>query len=149
MFKKSLFIIFFSILNGQEINWNNKPSPITAIEIFCDTDGIPIFIDGVQIGVSTIKDPIQVAPGWHQVSYFPPQLSVETESIRQNRIMRDMIKLARQDILVEDGKTVRAVLSYRTIEAEALEYEQRISSGRWIGIGMVSIIMSLIVWGIM
>jgi len=149
MFKKSLFIIFFSILNGQEINWNNKPSPITAIEIFCDTDGIPIFIDGVQIGVSPIKDPIQVAPGWHQVSYFPPQLSVETESIRQNRIMRDMIKLARQDILVEDGKTVRAVLSYRTIEAEALEYEQRISSGRWIGIGMISIIMSLIVWGIM
>jgi len=149
MFKKSLFIIFFSILNGQEINWNNKPSPITAIEIFCDTDGIPIFVDGVQIGVSPIKDPIQVAPGWHQVSYFPPQLSVETESIRQNRIMRDMIKLARQDILVEDGKTVQAVLSYRTIEAEALEYEQRISSGRWIGIGMISIIMSLIVWGIM
>ena len=149
MFKKTLFIIFFTILNGQEINWNNKPSPITAIEIFCDTDGIPIFIDGVQIGVAPIKDPIQVAPGWHQVSYFPPQLSVETESIRQNRIMRDMIKLARQDILVEDGKTVRAVLSYRTIEAEALEYEQRISSGRWIGIGMVSIIMSLIVWGIM
>jgi len=149
MFRKSVFIIFFSILNGQEINWENKPLPITAIEIFCDTDGIPIFVDGVQIGVSPIKDPIQVAPGWHQVSYFPPQLSVETESIRQNRIMRDMIKLARQDILVEDGKTVRAVLSYRTIEAEALEYEQRISSGRWIGIGMVSIIMSLIVWGIM
>ena len=149
MFRKTIVIIFFSILNGQEINWNNKPSPITAIEIFCDTDGIPIFIDGVQIGVSPIKDPIQVAPGWHQVSYFPPQLSVETESIRQNRIMRDMIKLARQDILVEDGKTVRAVLSYRTIEAEALEYEQKISSGRWIGIGMVSIIMSLIAWGIM
>ena len=149
MFRKTIFIIFFSILNGQEINWNNKPFPITAIEIFCDTDGIPIFIDGVQIGVSPIKDPIQVAPGWHQVSYFPPQLSVETESIRQNRIMSDMIKLARQDILVEDGKTVRAVLSYRTIEAEALEYEQKISSGRWIGIGMVSIIMSLIAWGIM
>ena len=149
MFRKTIIIIFFSILNGQEINWNNKPSPITAIEIFCDTDGIPIFIDGVQIGVSPIKDPIQVAPGWHQVSYFPPQLFVETESIRQNRIMRDMIKLARQDILVEDGKTVRAVLSYRTIEAEALEYEQSISSGRWVGIGMVSIIMSLIVWGIM
>ena len=149
MYRKSIFIIFFSILNCQEINWNNKPSPITAIEIFCDTDGIPIFIDGVQIGVSPIKDPIQVAPGWHQVSYFPPQLSVETESIRQNRIMRDMIKLARQDILVEDGKTVRAVLSYRTIEAEALEYEQKISSGRWIGIGIVSIIMSLILWGIM
>jgi len=144
-----ILIILFSIITGQEINWSDKPNPITAIEIFCDTDGIPIFVDGIQIGVSPIKEAIQVAPGWHQVSYFPPQLSVETESIRQNRIMRDMIKLARQDILVENGKTVRAVLSYRTIEAEALEYEQRISSGRWIGAGMVFIIISLIIWGIM
>jgi len=144
-----ILIILFSIITGQEINWSDKPNPITAIEIFCDTDGIPIFVDGIQIGVSPIKEAIQVAPGWHQVSYFPPQLSVETESIRQNRIMRDMIKLARQDILVEDGKTVRAVLSYRTIEAEALEYEQKISSGRWIGAGMVFIIISLIIWGIM
>ena len=144
-----ILIIFFSIVIGQEINWSDKPNPITAIEIFCDTDGIPIFVDGIQIGVSPIEEVIQVAPGWHQVSYFPPQLSVETESIRQNRIMRDMIKLARQDILVENGKTVRAVLSYRTIEAEALEYEQRISSGRWIGAGMVFIIISLIIWGIM
>ena len=146
---RTILIIFFSIVTGQEINWSDKPNPITAIEIYCDTDGIPIFVDGVQIGVSPIKEAIQVAPGWHQVSYFPPQLSVETESIRQNRIMRDMIKLARQDILVEDGKTVRAVLIYRTIEAEALEYEQRISSGRWIGAGMVFIIISLIIWGIM
>ena len=146
---RTILIIFFSIVTGQEINWSDKPNPITAIEIFCDTDGIPIFVDGIQIGVSPIEKVIQVAPGWHQVSYFPPQLSVETESIRQNRIMRDMIKLARQDILVEDGKTVRAILSYRTIEAEALEYEQRISSGRWIGAGMVFIIISLIIWGIM
>ena len=146
---RTILIIFFSIVTGQEINWSDKPNPITAIEIYCDTDGIPIFVDGVQIGVSPIKEAIQVAPGWHQVSYFPPQLSVETESIRQNRIMRDMIKLARQDILVEDGKTVRAVLSYRTIEAEALEYEQKISSGSWIGAGMVFIIISLIIWGIM
>ena len=143
-----IVISLFSALTAQEINWSNKPSPITAIEIYCDTNGIPIFVDGVQIGVSPIKEAIQVAPGWHQVSYFPPQLSVNTESIRQNRIMRDMIKLARQDILVEDGKTVRTVLSYRTIEAEALEYEQKISSGRWIGAGMVSIIISLIIWGI-
>ena len=146
---RTILIIFFSIVTGQEINWSDKPNPITAIEIFCDTDGIPIFVDGIQIGVSPIEELIQVAPGWHQVSYFPPQLSVETESIRQNRIMRDMIKLARQDILVENGKTVRAVLSYRTIEAEALEYEQRISSGHWIGAGMVFIIISLIIWGIM
>ena len=44
-----IVIIFFSIVTGQEINWSDKPNPITAIEIYCDTDGFHIFVDGVQI----------------------------------------------------------------------------------------------------
>jgi len=145
---KIILIILLSSLKSQEINWDKKPSPITAIEIFCDTEGIPIFIDGIQIGVSPIKDPVQVAPGWHQISYFPPQLSINSESVKQNKIMSDMINLARQDILVEEGSTVRAVLSYRTIESQALEYQQIISSNRWIGFSMIFLIISLMIWGI-
>ena len=145
---KIILIVLLSLLKSQEINWDKKPSPITAIEIFCDTEGIPIFIDGIQIGVSPIKDPVQVAPGWHQISYFPPQLSINSESVKQNKIMSDMINLARQDILVEEGSTVRAVLSYRTIESQALEYQQIISSNRWIGFSMIFLIISLMIWGI-
>ena len=115
-----LIILLFSFPFSQEIDWNKKPTPITALQIFCDTDGIPIFLNGMQVGASPIKDPIQVAPGWHQVSYFPPNMLLNTQSISQNKKMRDMIHLARQDILVEEGKTVRVVLSYRSIEAEAL-----------------------------
>ena len=89
----------------EELDWDGKPSPVTAIHIFCDTDGIPIFVDGLQVGASPIKDPVQVAPGWHQVSYFPPKTMVNTKSIAQNKQMRDMIQLARQDVLVEEGKT--------------------------------------------
>ena len=63
--------------------------------------------------------------------------------------MRDMIQLARQDVLVEKGKTVRVVLSYRSIEAEALEYEQKLSSSRWVGMGMVFVILGLMSWGMM
>ena len=145
---KVILITLLSLLKSQEIDWDKKPRPITAIEIFCDTEGIPIFIDGIQIGVSPIKDPVQVAPGWHQISYFPPQLSINSESVKQNKIMSDMINLARQDILVEEGSTVRAVLSYRTIESQALEYQQIISSNRWIGFSMIFLIISLMIWGI-
>ena len=109
----------------------------------------PIFLNGMQVGASPIKDPIQVAPGWHQVSYFPPNMLLNTQSISQNKKMRDMIQLARQDILVEEGKTVRAVLSYRSIEAEALAYEDKLSSSRWIGLIMVFISLGLLSWGIM
>ena len=62
--------------------------------------------------------------------------------------MRDMISLARQDILVEEGSTVKAILSYRTIESQALEYEQRISSKRWIGFSMILLIITFMIWGI-
>ncbi|MDC1032510.1 hypothetical protein OAQ57_02615, partial [Candidatus Marinimicrobia bacterium] len=117
--------------------------------IFCDTDGIPIFLNGMQVGASPIKDPIQVAPGWHQVSYFPPNMLLNTQSISQNKKMRDMIHLARQDILVEEGKTVRVVLSYRSIEAEAMSYQNKLSSSRLIGLTMVFISLGLLSWGLM
>ena len=146
---KVILIALLSLLKSQEIDWDKKPGQITAIEIFCDTEGIPIFIDGIQIGVSPIKDPVQVAPGWHQISYFPPQLSIDTGSVKQNKIMRDMINLARQDILVEEGSTVRAVLSYRTVESQALEYQKKISSNQWVRLGMISLIVSFMIWGIM
>ena len=144
-----LIILLFSFPFSQEIDWNKKPTPITALQIFCDTEGIPIFLNGMQVGASPIKDPIQVAPGWHQVSYFPPNMLLNTQSISQNKKMRDMIHLARQDILVEEGKTVRVVLSYRSIEAEAMSYENKLSSSRLIGLTMVFISLGLLSWGLM
>jgi hypothetical protein len=144
-----IIILFFSSIFSQEIEWNEKPTPITALHIFCDTDGIPIFLNGIQVGVSPIKEPIQVAPGWHQVSYFPPNMLLNTRSISQNKKMKDMIQLARQDILVEESKTVRTVLSYKSIEAEAIAYENKLSSSRWIGLIMVLISFGLLSWGVM
>ncbi len=142
-----LWILFFcSSLYGQVIEWDEKREPITAIQIFCDTEGIPIFVDGIQVGASPIKEAIQVAPGWHQVSYFPPNMNINTGSMSQNRKMRDLIQIARQDVLVEEGKTVRVVLSYRSLEGEALEYEQRLSSSRWVGLSMVFVLIGLMTW---
>ena len=144
-----IIILFFSSIFSQQIEWNEKPTPITAIHIFCDTDGIPIFLNGLQVGASPIIEPVQVAPGWHQVTYFPPNMFINNKSISQNKKMKDMIQLARQDILVEEGKTVRVVLSYRSIEAEAIAYENKLSSSRWIGLLMVFISLGLLSWGIM
>ncbi len=142
-----LWILFFcSSLCGQVIEWDEEREPITAIQIFCDTEGIPIFVDGIQVGASPIKEAVQVAPGWHQVSYFPPNMNINTGSMSQNRKMRDLIQIARQDVLVEEGKTVRVVLSYRSLEGEALEYEQRLSSSRWVGLSMVFVLVGLMTW---
>ena len=141
-----IFIMFFSSLYGQAIEWQEKSEPVTALQIFCDMDGIPIFVDGIQVGASPIKEAIQVSPGWHQVSYFPPNMKIDTGSMNQNRKMRDLIQIARQDVLVDEGETVRVVLSYRSLEGEAIEYEQRLSSSRWVGLAMIIVLFSLMSW---
>jgi len=138
--------MFFSSLSGQVIEWQEKSEPVTALQIFCDMDGIPIFVDGIQVGASPIKEAIQVSPGWHQVSYFPPNMKIDTGSMNQNRKMRDLIQIARQDVLVDEGETVRVVLSYRSLEGEAIEYEQRLSSSRWVGLAMIVVLFSLMSW---
>ncbi len=143
---KLWIFLLCSPLFGQVIEWSEKPDPITAIQIFCDTDAIPIYVDGIQVGASPIKEAVQVAPGWHQVSYFPPNMSIDTGSMNQNRKMRDLIQIARQDVLVDEGKTVRVVLSYRSLEGEAIEYEERLSSSRWIGLTMVFVVFGLMTW---
>ena len=141
-----ILIMFFSSLYGQVIEWQEKSEPVTALQIFCDMDGIPIFVDGIQVGASPIKETIQVSPGWHQVSYFPPNMKIDTGSMNQNRKMRDLIQIARQDVLVDEGETVRVVLSYRSLEGEAIEYEQRLSSSRWVGLAMIVVLFSLMSW---
>ena len=143
---KILFTI--SLLFAQQIDWNSKPSPITAIEIYCDTEGIPIYIDGIKIGISPITQAVQVTPGWHQVSYFPPELKVSEGASVENRLINDLIRLARQDILVDEGKTVRAVLSYSTIESEVIEYERRINSNKPLRVIMILMILFTVGWGL-
>ncbi|GIT74485.1 MAG: hypothetical protein Ct9H300mP29_4790 [Candidatus Neomarinimicrobiota bacterium] len=50
--------------------------------------------------------------------------------------------------MVDEGKTVRVVLSYRTIEAEAMEYERKLSSSRWVDLAWF-LFFFLITWGLM
>ena len=80
------------------------------------------------------------------MSYFPPNMIIDTGSMNQNRKMRDLIQIARQDVLVAEGETVRVVLSYRSLEGEVIEYENRLSSSRWVGLAMVAIMLSLLSW---
>jgi len=43
-----------------------------GIRIESNMDGVPIYIDGKYVGETPLGRPIQVEPGWHQVSGFSP-----------------------------------------------------------------------------
>lgn len=142
-------LVNFGLCLGQEIVWPKSPGSITALDIHCDTENVPIYVDGNMVGISPLSGPIQVAPGWHQVSYLPSQVRVGDSSPSGTRLMKDIVSLARQDVLVEEGKTVSVVLSYQSVEAEVQRYQQKLESGKWVGFTMMFLAVILISWGTM
>jgi hypothetical protein len=43
-----------------------------GIRVESNLDGVPIYIDGKYVGETPLNRPIEVEPGWHQVSGFTP-----------------------------------------------------------------------------
>ncbi len=142
-----LVLLLTCIVTGQEITWSESPGPITALKIICDTDSVPIYLDGQPVGTTPIKEPVQVAPGWHQISYFPQDTIKGGNKTSEAVVLSDIIHLARQDVLAEEGKTTQVVLSYRSIEAEVKDYQAKLESSRWIGLVMAIITLLIISWG--
>lgn len=52
------------------------------IEIKTDSMDVPFFVDGYYVGNHPLEAPIAVLPGFHEVSYIPPD--IQDEKIRDN-----------------------------------------------------------------
>ena len=59
------------------------------LDIKADSMGVPLFLNGIFIGETPLVDPIPVLPGFHEVSYLPPE---ETERVRNHVMFSDAVK---------------------------------------------------------
>ena len=94
----------------------------------CDSLGIPLFIDGVQVGVSPLSHPVLVLAGFHEIGYAPPQIKNEVVKARlQNAIKR---------VYVPIGDTVKVALyfDHEYNQFKALRSEHKIA--QYIGMMM-------------
>jgi len=142
-----LLAFFFVNLSGQTVKWDNR-ARYTAITISCDTDSVPIYVDGYFVGKTPLPNALTVTPGWHAVSIFPPDDGVPEQEGPSTRTMKDIIRLGKQDVMVEEGNVELVVMSYRAIDAEIEEYQRQTLSGVWIRVGMMFALLFLITWGI-
>ena len=56
------------------------------IRNLCDTKGLPIYVDGHLVDIS-LKNPIDVLPGWHKVGYFPNDYTKDNNVLIKEKIM--------------------------------------------------------------
>ena len=74
----NLLILTLILLNGA---WSQEVDDLKKygfINIATDSLDVPFFVDGFYVGNHPLKGPIPVLPGFHEVSYIPPDIQDET-----------------------------------------------------------------------
>ena len=131
--------IIISFVYAQEVDTVSSGFAVYTgfLDIKADSLGVPLFVDGVFIGETPIVDPIPVLPGFHEVSYLPPE---ETERVRDHIMFSDAVKR----IYVPPGAVKQVFLYYQSQYSylKAARAEARVI--RYVGIAFIIFFMELI-----
>ncbi len=121
-----------------------------GIKIETNLRGVPIYIDGKYIGDTPITRPIEVEPGWHQVSGFSPVYThlasrkglqfVGYDSIIQNNEM-----YGSTTVYAEAGKLETVSLKFNQM-GDVPKKLNEINGGMSLGIPMFTLLIGLISW---
>ncbi len=132
----SLYV--FSALQAVSLPDSLEKIPKTGYVLpTCDSLGIPLFIDGVNVGRSPLLSPIPVLAGFHEVGYAPPQI---TDAYVKNHLYHSIKK-----VYVPIGDTVRVALYFDQDynQLKAIRTESNIT--QYIGLIMVTMTL-ILVW---
>ena len=133
---------------SHPLSWKDSRER-TSLEIICDTKGLPIYLDGQMVGVSPLKNPIDVLPGWHKVGYFPNDYSKDSNKLTsKEKLLNDILVMGRLDVFVEEGKHETIVLNYQTLDEEVIDYNKRFKTGTMVGFSLFFTMILLMSWGL-
>ena len=121
----------------------------TTLEILCDTDGLPIYVDNQLVGHSPLVHSVDVLPGWHKVGYFPKDYSGDYNSrTPEEKMLRDILIMGRMDVFVEEGKHEIIVLNYQSLDEDVIDYNNRFKTSATAGFSLFLLMIFLMSWGL-
>ena len=132
-------ILSFSFSNAQEVDSIGPDLGIYTgfLDIKADSMGVPLFLNGIFIGETPLVDPIPVLPGFHEVSYLPPE---ETERVRNHVMFSDAVKR----IYVPPGAVKQVFLYYQNQYSYLRAARVQARVVRYVGIAFIIFFMELI-----
>ena len=109
------------------------------IDIKTDSMDVPFFVDGFYVGNHPLKVPVPVLPGYHEVSYIPPDI--------QHEKVRDNLTEGIKRVYVAKNDTLEVFLFYDhyLVQVETLHKEIQIQNyvGLTLALVLVYIIFSI------
>ena len=121
-----------------------------GITVEANLDGVPIYIDGKYVGDTPLNRPIEVEPGWHQVSGFSPvytQLAFQKglQFVGYDSIVQNNEMYGSTTVYSEPGKLETVSLKFNQM-GDTPKKMREIEGGMSMGIPMFTLLISIITW---
>ena len=102
-YKKYILIILF-IFSSLFSQKSKDMEKFGFIDLKTDSMNVPFYVDGIFVGKNPLKSPIPVLPGFHLVSYLPPELT--------KRYVEEDLSDAYKRVYVSPNDTLEVFLFY-------------------------------------
>jgi|TARA_B100001250_G_scaffold162354_1_gene139514 hypothetical protein len=106
------------------------------IEIKTDSMNVPFFIDGYYVGNHPLKDPIPVLPGFHEVSYIPPDI--------QDEKVKDTLTEGIKRVYVAENDTLKVFLFYDHYLSQVETLHEEIKIQNYVGLSLFGVLVYLL-----
>ncbi len=133
-----LYLTILLIYSFNPIFSKEKDDLLTYgfIEIKTDSLDVPFFIDGFYVGNHPLSAPIPVLPGFHEVSYIPPDI--------QHEKVRDNLTEGIKRVYVSKNDTLEVFLFYDHYLAQVETLHNEIKIQNYIGFSLIGAILYVI-----
>ncbi len=134
-----LLISILLLITGLQAQDKDDLEEFGFIDIKTDSMDVPFFVDGFYVGNHPLKVPVPVLPGYHEVSYIPPDI--------QHEKVRDNLTEGIKRVYVAKNDTLEVFLFYYhyLVQVETLHKEIQIQNyvGLTLALVLVYIIFSI------
>ena len=132
-----ILIGFFILLKSYAISDSNDDfNKFGFLEIKTDSMNVPFFVDGYYVGSHPLPGPVPVLPGFHEVSYIPP-------NIQQERV-RDNLTEGIKRVYVAKNDTLNVFLFYDHYLSQVEELETEFKIQNYVGASLVAVLVFVI-----
>jgi len=130
------FLVILYLINPILGNTDEELQQYGFIEIKTDSMDVPFFIDGFYVGNHPLKEPVPVLPGFHEVSYIPPDI--------QDEKVRDALTEGIKRVYVAENDTLEVFLFYDHYLSQVQSLSEEMAVQNYVGFSLFGILVFLL-----
>ena len=123
-------IILTGQLFGQE---QEEIDEFGFIDIKTDSMNVPFFIDGFYVGNHPLKAPVPVLPGFHEISYIPPDIQDET--------VKNQLTEGIKRVYVAKNDTLEVFLFYDHYLSQVQTLQEEMKIQNYVGFSLFGVLI--------